>query len=411
MVYLKNTNYPEPASSEKKKVKFYKRKWFRLLAAIAGIFLIVGGVMAWKTGGILNKISGGGLFSSLIHSLPGVSDELKGEKDGRINLMLLGMRGENVPGGGTLADTIMVLSIVPKENKISMISIPRDLYVDNPVWGNKTKINAVYAAGEENGKKQGLPEMEKVLSNVTGLPIEYGISINFEGFKQLINTIGGVTIALDSPFDEAVQFNEPHVCDSFFTVPTGKWENKIVKHHETLANGTSVEVKTKIPKYPLCTAPANTLECGGNFKLPAGTQTLSGEQALCYARSRATSSDFERAKRQQQIIQLVKEKLLSAGTLTDFGKLNGILNDLGDNVRSDLEAWEMKRFYDLYVGMQNPQIYQRVLENSEEGLLYNPPQTKETGYILLPIGDNYDKIREMAKNIFTLPKQSDIQPK
>lgn len=399
MVYLERADYSSSQKSpEKKKVKLFKRKWFRLFLALAGIILIVGGVMAWKTGGILNKITGGGLFNSLIHSLPGVKDELKGEKDGRINLMLLGMRGENIPGGGTLADTIMILSIIPKENKISMISIPRDLYVDNPVWGNKTKINAVYAAGEENGKKQGLPEMEKVLSDVTGLPIEYGVSINFTGFKQLIDAIGGVEITLAQPFEEAVQFDEPHVCDpNVFTVPTGTYEIKKNKRGKITAT------------YPLCTNPHK--ECGGDFRLPAGKQTLMGDQALCYARSRATSNDFERAKRQQQIIQLVKEKLLSAGTLTDFGKLNGILNSLGDNVRSDLQAWEMKKFYDLYTGMQNPQTYQRVLENSEEGLLYNPPQTKETGYILLPIGDNYNKIREMAKNIFTLPKQSDIQPK
>lgn len=399
MVYLERADCPGGQKNpEKKKVKLYKRRWFRFLAVIIGIFLIIGGVMAWKTGGILNKISGGGLFSSLIHSLPGVNDELKGEKDGRINLMLLGMRGENVPGGGTLADTIMVLSIVPKENKISMISVPRDLYVDNPVWRNKTKINAVYAAGEENGKKQGLPEMEKVLSNITGLPIEYGVSINFEGFKQVINAIGGVEITLAQPFEEAVQFDEPHVCDlNVFTVPTGTFEIKKNKRSKITA------------QYPLCTNPNK--ECGGDFKLPAGKQTLNGDQALCYARSRATSNDFERAKRQQQIIQLVKGKLLSTGTLTDFGKLNGILDSLGDNVRSDLEAWEMKRFYELYTGMQNPQTFQRVLENSAEGLLYNPPETKETGYILLPIGDNYDKIRAMAKNIFTLPKQSDIQPK
>jgi anionic cell wall polymer biosynthesis LytR-Cps2A-Psr (LCP) family protein len=145
--------------------------------------------------------------------------------------------------------------------------------------------------------------------------------------------------------------------------------------------------------------------------LPAGKQTLNGEIALCYARARYTSSDFERAKRQQQVIQLIKDKLLSAGTLTDFGKLNGIADSLGDNVRSDAQPWEMKRLYDLYTGMQNPQSFQRVLENSEEGLLYTPPETKETGYILLPIGDNYDKIREMAQNIFTLPPQTDIQPK
>lgn len=409
MAYLERADYSgNQKNPENKKVKFYKKKWFKFLAAAAAIFLIAGGIMAWKTGGILNKISGGGLFNSLIHSLPGVKDELKGEADGRINIMLLGMRGENVPGGGTLADTIMVLSIVPKENKVSMISVPRDLYTDNPVWGNKTKINAVYAAGEENGQKRGLPEMEKVLSDVTGLPIEYGASINFEGFKQVINAIGGVEITLAQPFEESMQFNEPHVCDSFFTVPTGKFNTKTVKY---FSKATQTYKTRNTANYPLCAAPKETLECGGDFKLPAGKQTLNGEQALCYARSRVTSNDFERAKRQQQIIQLVKEKLLSAGTLTDFGKLNGILDSLGDNVRSDLQPWEMKRFYDLYTGMQNPQIYQRVLENSAEGLLYNPPETKETGYILLPIGDNYEKIREMAKNIFTLPKQSDIQPK
>jgi anionic cell wall polymer biosynthesis LytR-Cps2A-Psr (LCP) family protein len=163
--------------------------------------------------------------------------------------------------------------------------------------------------------------------------------------------------------------------------------------------------------YPLCTAPADTLECGGNFKLSAGKQTLSGEQALCYARSRATSSDFERAKRQQLMIQLVKDKLLSAGTLTDFNKLNGILASLSNNVRTDMQAWELKRLYELYMDMKAPQTYQRVLENSEEGFLYNPQDSGGAGYILLPIGDNYDKIQDMAKNIFTMPAQSDIKPK
>lgn len=393
---------------EGSKVKFYKKQWFKILAIVFIILIIGGGIFAWKAGNILNKISKGGILNSIVHSIPGIPDELKGEKDGRINVMLLGMRGENIPGGGTLADTIMVVSIKPKENKASIISIPRDLFVDNPVWNNKTKINAVYAAGEENGKKQGLKEMEKVLSNVTGLQIDYGVSINFAGFKQLVDAIGGIDITLDKPFDESVQFNEPHVCDSYvFTKPTGKFETKTANVY---IEGTKIIKRKRIvAQYPLCTNP-NT-ECGGAFKLPAGKQTLNGEQALCYARSRTTSSDFERAKRQQQIVQLAKDKLFSAGTLTDFGKLNGILNSLGDNVRSDLQPWEMKKFYELSLQMSNPQIYRRVLENSAEGLLYNPPQQKETGYILLPIGDNYDKIRDMAKNIFTLPPQSDINPK
>lgn len=395
------------SNSGAKKNKFYARSGFKIFAVIIGVIAISGGIFAWKTGSTLNKISKGGILSSIVHSLPGVSQELKGESDGRINVLLLGMRGADLPGGGNLADTIMVASIVPKENKISMISIPRDLYVTDPGTDSKSKINAVHAYGEQKGSGQGLTDMETAVGQVTGLPIHYTISINFAGFKQLVNAIGGVDITLANAFDESVQFNEPHVCDSFFNIPTGQFENKTKRYFSAITQ----TYKTRITKsYPLCNAPISTLECGGNFKLPAGKQTLNGEQALCYARSRATSSDFERAKRQQQIIQLAKDKLLSAGTLTDFGKLNGILNSLGDNVRSDMQPWEMKRFYDLYLGMKNPQTFQRVLENSEEGMLYNPPENG-AGYILLPIGDNYDKIHAMAQNIFTLPPQSDILPK
>ncbi len=395
MAYIEN-NFE---TKKRNKQKFYQKRGFKILAVILGILLLGGVISAWKTGNVLNKISKGGMFKSIVNNIPGIENELKGEKDGRINVLILGMRGENIAGGGLLADTIIVASINPKENKASMISIPRDLYVNNPAWANKTKINAVYAAGEENGKKQGLEEMKKVAEEVTGLPVHYSASINFAGFKQIIDAIGGIEITLDQPFQEPVQFNEAHVCDSqVFTVPTGKFEIKKNKTGRVVA------------EYPLCTNPVK--ECGGNFTLPAGKQTLNGDKALCYVRSRATSSDFERAKRQQIVIQLVKDKMLSVGTLADFSKGNALLNALGNNVRTDMEIWEMQRFYDIYKGLNNLQIYQRVLENSEEGFLYNPTDMpKEVGYILLPIGGNYDRIHQMAKDIFILPAQSDIKPK
>ncbi len=393
-----------------KKGRFYHKKSFKIIMAVFVILLLIGTVSSWKTGSVLNKISSGGLLSNLSHIIPGVNNELKGEKDGRINLAVLGMRGSNMPGGGALADSIIIISIVPGENKVAMISVPRDLFVIVPGTNDKQKINAVHAYGEENGKEKGLKNMEIVLGEVLGMPIHYAASINFAGFKQLVDAIGGVDITLEKPFDEAAQFNEAHVCDSFFTIPTGKWQNKIVKHHETNAAGVSVMVSRKIPMYPLCTAPLSSLECGGNFKLPAGKQTLNGEKALCYVRSRATSSDFERAKRQQQVMQLVKDKMLSMGTLTDFSKINGMLNSLGDNVRTDMQLWEMQKIYDLYKTIPDAQIYQRVLEDSEEGLLYYPGESA-AGYILLPRGDNYDKIHEMTKNIFTIAPQTDIKPK
>jgi LCP family protein required for cell wall assembly len=388
---------------------FYQKKGFKITIGIFLFLLVVGGLLYWKADKLITKISNKGLLTSIAHSVPGVKDTLKGENEGRINVAILGMRGSDLPGGGTLADSIIVASILPKENKVSMISVPRDLYVTVPETQDRQKINAVHAYGEENDKKKGLENMKIALGEVLGIPIHYATSINFSGFKQLVDAIGGVDITLEKPFDEAMQFNEAHVCDSFFTIPTGEWENKIVKSHKTI-NGVLTEVKRKIPKYPLCKAPKESLECGGNFKLPAGAQTLTGEQALCYVRSRATSSDFERAKRQQQVIQLVKNKMFTIGTLTDFGKLSGILDSLGENVRTDMQLWEMQEFYRLYKEIPDAQVYQRVLENSNEGLLYHP-ENGAAGYILLPIGDNYDKIHEMARNIFTLAPQSDIKPK
>ena len=389
------------------KPKLYKRRWFKVGMFFLLLFFIGGGLVFWKVGSITNKISEGNFLESFIHSIPGVKDELKGEEEGRINILLLGMRGADLPGGGTLADTIILASIKPKENKVSMISIPRDLYVTVPGTNDKQKINAVHAYGEENGKKEGMQNMKKIVEEVSGLSVHYAVSINFNGFKKLIDAVGGVEITLDAPFEEAVQFNEPHVCDSFFNVPTGEYQNKTVKYFSK----TSQIYKTRIvASYPLCTAPKETLECGGDFRLPTGKQTLNGEKALCYARSRTTSNDFERARRQQLILKLIKDKMMSVGTLTDFSKVNATMDALGENARTDMEIWEIKRMYDLYKETNNPEIYQRVLENSEEGLLYYPGESA-AGYILLPIGENYDKIREMTKNIFTYPAQTNIKPK
>jgi len=405
MTHLKNYD----TIGEKSK-KFYQKKWFKITLVFVVFLILVVGAVAWKTGGVLNKISSGNLLGSIIKSIPGVNNDLKGEKDDRLNVALLGMRGENVVGGGLLADTIMVASIKPLEGKVSFISVPRDLQVTVPGTQDLQKINAVHHYGEQKGKGQGLEDMKTILTTVLGIPVDYAVSINFEGFKQMIDAVGGIEITLDQPFEESMQFNEAHVCDSVvFTKPAIDPQTRLqqmeIKYYTRL-DGTKYIAK----QYPMCTNP--NVECGGDFKLSAGKQTLTGQQALCYSRSRVTSSDFERAKRQQVVLKLLREKLLSAGTLTNYDYLNKILKALGDNVRSDMQAWEMKRFFDLYNGMKDYKEYNRVLENSAEGLLYNPTDApKEYGYILRPIGDNYDRIQDMAKNIFTLPAQSDIKPK
>lgn len=388
-----------------------KKKWLKPLLIVIAIIAIIGGAIAWKAGAILSKVStggSGGFFSSIARSIPGVNNELKGEKEDRINILLMGMRGADDPSGGTLADTIMVASIEPKANRVALMSIPRDLYVQVPGRDSKSKINAVHAFGEQKGKGKGIADMETIVSEVIGVPIHYGLRIDFQGFKSLVDSLGGIQIHLDTNFSEPLQFlGATGRCDdTTFTVPTGQFETKMVKRKSKL--GVVLGISEK--QYPIC-AIKNPSECGGDFKLSAGDLTLNGDQALCLARSRSTSSDFERAKRQQIILQKIQEKATSLGTLSDFNKVNGMMDALGNNVKTDLQVWEMKKLYDLYKGMQSPQMTQRVLENTEEGLLYTPESTPETGYILLPIGDNYDRIHNLFQNIFTLPVQSDIKPK
>lgn len=386
-----------------------KKRFIRIALFFVALAVIAGVAFGIKAGFVFNKISLGqdGIFKNIVKTLPGAKDELKGEDAGRINILLLGMRGENVVGGGLLADTIMVASLHPKDEKkeggdtsrVSIVSIPRDLYVKVPGREEQRKINAVYALGEERGKGGGMEDMRTIVGEITGLDIPYAVALNFQGFTDLVNALGGITVTLDQPFEERLQFRGlEQRCDGVkYTVPSGNYEEKRIRRK----NGTYY---ANPKRYPLCfermtQSAIAELECDGDFKLPAGENQLDGEKALCFARARYQTSDFERARRQQQVIQAIKDKALSVGTLADFGKINGLLDSLGDNLRVNTEAWEIKRFFELYQSNQGATLTQRVLEDSEEGLLYHPPTTPEAGYILLPRGDNYDRIRALFQSL------------
>lgn len=379
--------------------KFYKRWWFKIFVVIILILAIVV-VFSFKTGLVLSKISD--KDTSILDSLMGVvsNDDVEETEKGRTNVLLLGMRGEGVAGGGLLADTIMIASFKGDEDKVALISIPRDLYVKIPNENYHAKINSVYAHGEDSGRGGGITQMKQVISEITGQPIHYVATINFAGFEQLIDAVGGIDIELTEFFSEPLQFHQEHVCDSrVFTVKSGRTQKKIDHRGKVVA------------EYPLCYN--HDEECGGAFYLKAGKNHLDGETALCYVRARMTSNDYERAKRQQVVLHLLKDKLVSMGTLTNFGKLNEVLNTLGRNVSTNMSAGEMKKFYSRYSKMDNPEIFQRVFENSPEGLLTVPKNVPAAvGFVLTPRAgmDNYEEMHSVSENIFELAPQSDIKP-
>src|SRR5258708_12425515 len=116
---------------------------------------------------------------------------------GRVNILMLGYGGRG-HDGAYLTDSMVIMSLIPSSHHTTLISVPRDLWVQNPAnSGNYTKINAVYptSAGADNTDPiaGGNATAQKV-SLVTGLQVNYWMTINFTGFRDFINAIGGVDL-------------------------------------------------------------------------------------------------------------------------------------------------------------------------------------------------------------------------
>lgn len=336
---------PSGASGQKLSLKRKKKNWKRKVILIfVGVFLLAGVAFGYKAYVVLQKIFQGNPVPGLLGFLG--QGQLRGEETGRVNILLLGMGGDKHQGGD-LADTIMVASINTKTNEMAMISIPRDLYVKIGDYGYN-KINAAYAYGEQykyQGEKGGgAALMKDLIEENFDLPIHYYARIDFPGFSKAINTIGGVDI--------------------------------------------NVEEDLYDPFYP-----------GGLFQISKGEKHMDGTVALRYARSRETTSDFDRARRQQEVIMSAKDKTMSAETLLNPKKMNELLDILGDHIKTDFQVWEIERLARLGKDIDKSKVINKVLDNGPGGALVSG--NINGMYVLQPKTGNFDEIKNIMKNIFT----------
>jgi anionic cell wall polymer biosynthesis LytR-Cps2A-Psr (LCP) family protein len=140
--------------------------------------------------------------------------------------------------------------------------------------------------------------------------------------------------------------------------------------------------------------------------IKAGKQVMNGETALKYARSRETTSDFDRARRQQELIVAVKQKAFSLGVLANPKKVTDIFSTLGNHIKTSLGLTEIKEILNLVDGLDSTNITTKVIDNNAtDGLLYS---TSEGGYYLLPKGGNYTQIQKMVKNIFSTSESAEV---
>lgn len=298
-----------------------------------------------------------------------IFDIIKGEqssilKEDRTNIVFLGRGGDNHPGG-FLTDSIMVVSIDSKDKKLAMINVPRDLYV--PIKGHgQAKINEAYADGyndymaksckskkkddcRNEAQKAAANLSRQTISEVFGVPIHYYVTADFEGFEKVIDELGGIDVNV-----------EKTIYDPLF--------------------------------------PADNMKSYAPFTLKAGQQHLSGVTALKYARSRETTSDFDRSRRQQQIILATKDKAISSGVLTNPKKIVSLTSILGDHLRTDLSSNEIKDLMTFVKDIDKSKIKNQILSTESGGPLVS--DSSSGTYYIRTRKNNFDELHKIAENIF-----------
>lgn len=265
------------------RAKEKKRKWLKVTGITLLLLLVAGGVYGFT------------VYRSLTSAVQTMHAPLQREisvkrlepvvleqKD-PFSVLLMGV--DQREGDRGRSDTIIVLSVNPNNNSVKMLSIPRDTRTEIIGKGFEDKINHAYAFGE-------VPMAMDTVENFLDIPIDYYVQINMEGFEDIVDAVGGVTVQNDLDFSV------------------------------------------------------------GDFKFPIGEITLNGEEALSYSRMRYEDprGDFGRQTRQRQIIQAVIKEGASLSSLTNFST---IFSALGSNIKTNLTFDQMMDIQKNYKSVVN----------------------------------------------------------
>ena len=286
-------------------------RWtLRIVIIMALLLAAYVGYKAFLSGSSIFK---GNIFD-LIQSRP-----LKTDENGRTNILIYGTSGsfdDRRHEGAGLTDTLMVLSIHQEKKNAYMFNIPRDFYVDYGaacLAGYQGKINAMYechTGGEtsEEADTKGARALQKKFKEITGLTFQYYAHINWAVVVSAINAVGGVEVNVKGN----------GTCAAF-----------------GMPEGSVVDNNMKI-------------------RLTPGKHTMKGDEALRFSRARGSAGgcgldrgDFDRQINQQKVLKALQAKATSAGTLTNVGKVTGLMDAMGQNLRTDFEMAEVRTLMSL----------------------------------------------------------------
>ncbi len=368
-------------------------------------FLLVIGILISFAALLITRSGTSPIVDSVSSILSGTS--LK-STNGRVNILLLGIAG-GAHDGTNLTDTIIVASYDLKTNQVYLFSIPRDLWLP----ALQSKSNAAYEIGLSEGN--GLVLAKTVMGNIVGLPVHYALRVDFRGFVAAIDAINGIEVEVENPFDDylyPIQGKENDLCGNEekemefgeedakkLNIEPGK-KKVLITADGQIATDAAAEKKGM--KYFSCRYE--------HIRFDKGRMQMGGAVALAFARSRhgtnGEGSDFARSKRQQKVIEAVRNKLLSLETLADPQKVTDLIKALGKSVDTDISVKDMVEFYQLSKKLDKTSNF--ILDDSlrlglpdgRGSLFVHPPAANYGGaYVLVSQDDDFSIVQGYVRKV------------
>jgi LCP family protein required for cell wall assembly len=250
------------------------------------------------------------------------------QPDDQLNILLLGS-DQRPNDGGFRTDVILLLTMDPDGGSVSLTSFPRDLYVYVPGW-RVDRINSAFARG-------GFQMMQDTMEYNFGVRPDHYVLVNFEGFSNIVNELGGVNVQVAEPlYDER--------------------------------------------------------DGPGDFGVAAGEVAMDGDTALWYVRSRGTSSDFDRTRREQEVLEALFWKILSSDGLS---KAPELYEHFKNTVTTDISIEHILPMLPLAADIAETGNIHRYAIGPEQ---VNSYTTSGGGAVLLPLYDSIIGIMQQALN-------------
>jgi len=274
-----------------------------------------------------------------------IAQNIQKNKLNYTNILITGVGGEN-HDGAYLTDSIMVASLNSKKKHVLLTSIPRDIFIESEAFSSQ-RINSVYANHQKLGHDIAMGHLTQSVSNLIGQEIHYNVMIDFNAVIDLINILDGIEI-----------YNPETIYDPFYPTENFTFET---------------------------------------FTLAPGYQTLDGDTALKFMRTRKTSSDFARSKRQQQVIIAAKEKASKLELFQSPSKIIDIFEAIKQNIQTNLSNTQILSLVQHFKDINYKKFTHLILNDnptSQGSFIYSPPLSEYyDAYVLIPLDDSGNEIR------------------